>query len=438
VIMTMPVRWLIGLTVAGVLVPVAAAAAEGNATWYGTLGIGFNYAEPIVMDDINAVIDYDLGNPAGALALGWNPAGPWRMELELSHQENKPEVWYFRGTDVEIDTVEDDAIRTTSVMLSAIRDFELGLAFRPYLGLGVGPARIRNEFNAITEDDPLPLIDDTNWVFAYQAMLGVTLPINQHVQLGMEYRYWRAPSTGLRDFAGNAVGDEQAIHAGWLRFNYQPGGFGWNPDTVARHPRPDGGNFYVAGTLGAGWSPDRDLLGTEGQFDAWAPGSVVSVALGYRLGRRWRLELDATRRRNDMQIFDTRLEETRTKGDARSDSLLANVVYRFRPDAAINPYLGGGFGVAKMRYDIVVASDRTPFINDKGTTHAFQVLMGFDVALTPRWTVTADYRFFFTGQVTITPGKGRDIGPFGTAPEPVDVTHMIHSLGAGIRYRLGG
>jgi opacity protein-like surface antigen len=406
----------------------SAVAEEDVGRWYGSLGLGWNYAKPIEIDDTGGVIDYDFGLPAASFALGFRPVEHWRVELEVSHQENKPEILYFPGSDVEIDTVQSDALKTTSFMMSAIRDFNLGIAFRPYLGVGAGTANIRSKFTAgDSAGEEFPIIDDETWAFAYQGMVGLTVPVSRSLTLAMEYRYWQAPSPDLEDLAGNAVDGRQTIHSGWFRLNYQPGGYAWNPETVARHPRPEGGRFYVGGSFGGGWATDRDLLGRSGQLDAFSIGPMASAAVGYRLGRRWRLELEGARRRNDMQIFDTFYDESRTTGDVRADSLAINAVYRFRPDAAVNPFIGAGAGIARLRYNLDLATDGSDFISDEDSTdstHMFQILLGFDVALTPRWTVMADYRMWLSGKVTITPGD----------TEPVEVTHFVHSMTFGIRY----
>ena len=178
---------------------------------------------------------------------------------------------YFRDSDLEIDTRQSDALKTTSLMVNGLRDFELGLAFRPYLGLGLGAARIKSRFSTgDTSDTEVVVIDDEVWTFAWQALVGITIPLSQRWSLGAEYRYWQAPSPDLEAEDGSAVDGRQVIQSGWLRLNYQPGGFAWRPAIVPRHPRPDGGDFYLTGSFGGGWATDRDLLGRSGQLDAFA------------------------------------------------------------------------------------------------------------------------------------------------------------------------
>jgi opacity protein-like surface antigen len=246
----------------------SAVAEEDVGRWYGSLGLGWNYAKPIEIDDTGGVIDYDFGLPAASFALGFRPVEKWRVELEVSHQENKPEILYFPGSDVEIDTVQSDALKTTSFMMSAIRDFNLGIAFRPYLGIGAGTANIRSKFTAgDSAGEEIPIIDDETWAFAYQGMVGLTVPVSRSLTLAMEYRYWQAPSPDLEDLAGNAVDGRQTIHSGWFRLNYQPGGYAWNPETVARHPRG------ICSVDRGNWTPFRSV---PWHRPPWVTGSAVA------------------------------------------------------------------------------------------------------------------------------------------------------------------
>ena len=125
-----------------------------------------------------------------------------------------------------------------------------------------------------------------------------------------------------------------------------------------------------------------------------------------------------------MQIYDTMVAESRTTGDVRADSLIVNAVYRFRPDSAVNPFIGLGAGFARLKHDLALASDGSELISSSDDTHAIQWLLGVDMALTERWTVSADYRGWLSGRVTIQPA--------GT--EPVEVTQFVNSMAIGIRY----
>ncbi len=150
-----------------------------------------------------------------------------------------------------------------------------------------------------------------------------------------------------------------------------------------------------------------------------------SVALGYRISRRWLAELDLTRRKNEMEIYDTRIEETRTKGSVRGDSMALNLRFAFRPDKAINPFVGLGLGAASVHYDLDWAAGREPFIRDTAGAGRFQWLLGLDRALTKRWTVTIDYRGALTEDFTVEQLDG----------ETFVTNYLVHSFSIGARHR---
>lgn len=395
------------------------------ARFYGSAGVGWSYAEPFVMDGNDAVIDYDFNPSVASFAAGLNAFQHWRFELEALLMDNAPEVLYVRGTDVELDTRGGDKLRTTSFLLNAYRDFVVGSAVRPYLGFGLGVANVDLHY---TEYTPVPvyenpLIRDDTWTFAYQAIAGLTVPLGRHFGASVEYRYWRAPDVKLESLAGDPLEGSQAIHSGWLRLHYQPGGYDW--PSAAAPADVSARGFYVSGTLGGIWSPDRDFIDMGGQFDAFDIGPMAAVAVGYQFDRRWRLELEATRYRNEMEIYDTRVEETRTTGSVVGDTLSISVGYRFRPGRAIEPYVGMGFGKARIDYEVNVAAGRSPLIDDSVNPWIVRWALGVDLALSARWTISTDYRGVFSDKFTLERSDGNTISS----------TYLVHAMTVGARYR---
>ena len=173
--------------------PVQAAEDPTVPRFYVSVGLGWSYAEPLVIEGTAAVIDYDFNPSVGSLAAGLSGIGRWRFELEAVRTDNAPEVLYVRGADLELDTRGDDELSTTSILIGAYRDFLIGTAVRPYLGVGIGAAEVDLRFTEYVPADgsETPLIDDRTWTFAYQAVAGLTVPVSRHLGLGVEYRYWR-------------------------------------------------------------------------------------------------------------------------------------------------------------------------------------------------------------------------------------------------------
>lgn len=410
--------------------PLFASATE-DGRWYGGFGLGWNYANPMKLDAVDGRIEFDFGLPAASLAVGRHTFEHWRFELEAWTQVNEPEVLYFTDSDLEFDTLENDRFAATSILVNAYRDFEWGIAFQPHFGIGVGPSKVSMRFTDIdAEEDEPPLIDDSAWTFAYQLTAGVTVPLAKRLDLDLDYRFWQASSLNLEDTVGNSINSAQSTHSGWVRLRYYPGDSGNFAERLPPHPVPAPRGFYFAGSIGGGWPVDLEFDGSDQMLDAFAVGPMGSVAVGYHLGRRWRLELEAATRKNDMDVVDfgTIEGERRSTGSVRGDSLALNAAYRFRPDTAINPVIGAGIGVARTRFAIDFASedDGGPYLSDTATSLLFQWMVGFDIALTRRWSVLTDYRMWIANDMTVELADG----------ESVSGRHVVHSMSMGVRYSL--
>ncbi len=398
------------------------AAPLAAAQLYGSVGLGWNYARTLSLPDSSARIDYDFGLPAGSLALGVERQR-WRFELEVSHQENEPEVLYFRGTDLSLDSRENDRLSATSVLFNAYRTFELGSGFRPYLGVGVGPANIDLKFRDGATG--AIIVDDGTWAAALQGSVGVDIPITPNLALGVDYRYWHAPDFSLTDASGERRDLSQSIHSGWLRARYL---LGDGRDPVPAHPAASQRAFFVSATAGGAWAVDEDLIGTDIQLDAFSIGPMAALSFGYALRPRWHLALELSRRQNDMQIIDYGVSsgEARTDGDVRADSVTANVSYRFRPALAITPYAGIGVGAHRTRYDLKDATDNTEIVRDTASGFVFQWWLGFEFAINRRWSASTDYRMWIGDESSFALSDGTQ----------VEARHVVQTMAFGIRYAL--
>ena len=86
---------------------------------------------------------------------------------------------------------------------------------------------------------------------------------------------------------------------------------------------------------------------------------------------------------------------------------MTNLWYGFTV-GPVTPFIGAGVGVANLgittKYD--APFDAASF-SDSATTYAAQVGAGVSVALTENVSLTGRYRYFSTGDVTLTDGQGR-------------------------------
>lgn len=234
--------------------------------------------------------------------------------------------------------------------------------------------------------------------------------------------------------------------AGESRHWYASTGIGWNQaDSVSFDDARGSVDFDLAAPVAAlalglavngNWrveleasrrSNDVDIEGSSTNFDAFDVGPTVALVAGYRLRPRWRLELEAAYRSNDAELIDygPAIGEDRATGRVKARSLMANVVFQPRPDGWIRPFIGLGTGYATVDYDVTTRG--TTFVDDSDSAFAFQYMFGVDVAVTPRLTFTTDYRFWITDWL-------KPEQPDGTR---LKTDHRVHSMMVGLHYDLG-
>ena len=174
-------------------VPVAAANAQ---SWdprvtgvYVGAGLGANYL--MGQDDNILGTSVDVGFEwgwAGVLSVGYGFGNGLRLELEGSYRQN------------EVDTVKAGGVgalarstgtaRSYGVMVNALYDFNLG-GVAPYVGAGIGYQIHEHDNAGATAGNLLVRTDGDEGNFAYQAIVGVALPIDSVPGLALtaEYRF---------------------------------------------------------------------------------------------------------------------------------------------------------------------------------------------------------------------------------------------------------
>jgi opacity protein-like surface antigen len=144
--------------------------------------------------------DYKTGY-AGAITLGYDlrenypNIGIGRVELEASYRSNElDEVGYL---DARLVTQGD--VRVASLMLNTFGEYRGSLPLIPYVGGGIGLARVKIA-NVRFED--LLLIDDSDVVFAWQVGGGFGWQMGRYLALDLGYRYFSAVDLRFTDAEG--------------------------------------------------------------------------------------------------------------------------------------------------------------------------------------------------------------------------------------------
>ncbi len=222
-----------GFLVLGALLPVAAHAQDSTPTggWYAAGSASISLLNDTGGTIANAPVAGStviLQNPLetgygvqGALGYGFDD---FRLEAELgySHNTQSRYVAIVPPTGSIPAAVTDDAIRG---MVNGYYELSKG-SVRPYLGAGLGLARVNINFFAprapLPNEAPRRLIEDGDTRFAYQFMAGAAVPVSDGVALTLQYRWLDAGTIHAKDVRGEAITRDQAGHnvdVG-IRFNF--------------------------------------------------------------------------------------------------------------------------------------------------------------------------------------------------------------------------
>lgn len=219
--------------------------------------------------------------------------------------------------------------------------------------------------------------------------------------------------------------------------------------TVALAPAA---NAYegLYGAIGAGLTylgEDRDVEATSGplMFDANADynkGIGVYTALGYDYGNAWRTEFEFSYRTNDARqwvgdnLSFSGFPGDTLSGDISSYSLMANLIRDLAPNSDINPYVGAGVGVSRLKQQLngvnsVAINSLSPLsVDDSDWAFAYQAIAGLAFKIQEGLALDVSYRYF----ATLDPNFS---GALAGAPFAYDTEYHSHSLFAGLRWNFG-
>ncbi len=177
----------------------SAEAAEKDQGLY--LSIGAGYSLPGTQTDQNGA-SWEFNNgPVAKGALGYSfkasPGMNLRTEFELSYRKYEGDSHKSSSS-----TVRElgGNISYLSGMVNGLCDFKTGTGFTPYIGLGLGLSQVT--WSDVKMAGYSYGLDDSDKVFAYQAMGGVGYALTDSLTLDLEYRYFHAQDISVRDSDG--------------------------------------------------------------------------------------------------------------------------------------------------------------------------------------------------------------------------------------------
>ncbi len=134
---------------------------------------------------------------------------------------------------------------------------------------------------------------------------------------------------------------------------------------------------------------------------------------------------------------------TEADGDTRVISSMVNALLDFGDDEGVNGYIGGGIGVAQIKFDDVVGAGTAGVVlDDKDAELAYQGIAGIRTALGPNVDLGLKYRFFSTTRFDMigeTAGGAFNVGAVsGRNPtQGVSGRFRSHSLLASLIFNFG-
>ncbi len=106
---------------------------------------------------------------------------------------------------------------------------------------------------------------------------------------------------------------------------------------------------------------------------------------------------------------------------------MVNALHDFETGGPITPYIGGGLGIAWVDLDDYGIAAVPNVLDDDDSAFAWQVIAGVGYEVTPRATISLDYRYFST-EADVTTSAAT-----GSVSNDVDLDN--HTLMIGLRYR---
>lgn len=181
------------------------------------------------------------------------------------------------------------------------------------------------------------------------------------------------------------------------------------------------GDFYGRIFGGVSSLSDTDLSGAIDNSIDFDSGQIYGAAIGYDYGGSpFRSEFEFAYRTGDAD------GSAGIEGDFASTTVALNGYYDFSNvgSARLTPYIGAGLAyVTEVDFDVAGGTAPGEY-NDTGV-FGYQLMVGVDYALSQRWSLNGELRYFDAGSQSLS-------GPGGTLKADYDTLDVL--IGATFRY----
>jgi OmpA-OmpF porin, OOP family len=201
--MTYRLSLLAGVALAAGLFAAAPVSAEMSNGLYFSGGGGLNWLRDAdtSRNGVSQTLRFKTGD-IEALALGYGLGNGIRLEGELGHRGSS-----LNGT--------EGRVTAWTLMGNALYDFDLGWPVTPYIGAGVGGARINADS---VRSAAGTTVNDSDTRFAYQGIAGMAYDITSNLKLDLSYRYLATQNPSFKDNTNADISSKYRDHAVLLAF----------------------------------------------------------------------------------------------------------------------------------------------------------------------------------------------------------------------------
>jgi OOP family OmpA-OmpF porin len=164
--------------------------------------------------DVDATVGYDFGAFRAEAEVGYRQADVTGLTSTVTLPDGtftRPAGNYGRA---------GGRSSALSFMVNGLLDFGDDDGVQGFVGGGVGVARVKGKYGLSASR--AGFLDDSDTVFAWQAIAGVRAPITDSIDVSLKYRFFNADDVRFVDSAGRATNSRFRSHSilGGLTFNF--------------------------------------------------------------------------------------------------------------------------------------------------------------------------------------------------------------------------
>src|SRR5712691_4916577 len=256
---------------------------------------------------------HDGFNAGARLGFGWEP---WRIEEEFRYQTNGAQ-WLVNGP---FRSGARGDYTAAALMSNLIYDFRPAWFVSPHIGAGIGAVQLDS---TLTSGTLGRVITGSDWVLGYQAIGGVSYPINPTMTVEFDYRFLGTATphfrTGKNFVDGGIPAPGIRVTSGYDSHSLVASlivRFGASPPPVAAPPVPPAPPPLARKVFLVFFDWDKDTITSDGMR------IIQQAAAAFRAGAPVRIQVTGYTDRSGSPGYNQRLSERRANNVADALSRL--------------------------------------------------------------------------------------------------------------------